>query len=90
MRMKAPSPSLGVPEHALTAWRALHERITATGPTPCTGADADRWNGTTAEQRWAAGRCIDCPALIQCGTYADTAGERHGVWGGTPRTGATR
>lgn len=71
----------GIPIHARPYWDALHDAI---GPsTPCAGPDRDRWTGGKRDQAWAADRCLDCPAMIACLEYAQTAGERTGVWGGT-------
>lgn len=74
--------SFAVPTHARPAWDELHERITSTGPTPCSGADRDDWLGTPAQQDRAARACFDCRALEQCALYAVTAPEPEGVWGG--------
>lgn len=74
---------LGVPDHALTQWIDLGEALAATPePPPCAGPDRDHWTGTATQQRTAADRCLDCPAMQACATYALTAGERTGTWGG--------
>lgn len=65
----------------------MQERIASTGPTPCAGAERDRWTGSTREQAWAADRCLDCPALRVCLAYAVVADERGAVWGGLTTAG---
>lgn len=70
------------PDHALPAWEQLHSRILATGPTPCAGPDRDDWTGTPRQQTRAATRCLDCAAMQACATYATTAREDSGIWGG--------
>ena len=71
---------LGVPEHARREWEQLMSSITE--PTPCAGPNRDDWTGTAAQQERAADACHDCPVMHACLTYADTAGEAAGVWGG--------
>lgn len=78
------SSALNIPEHALTAWLDLQDA--AARGTPCQSVHADRWHGTSAEQEWATGHCLECPAMTACLTYAHTADEREGVWGGTTPT----
>lgn len=78
--------TLGVPSHALPAWRELQEQITRNGSTPCAGPDRDDWTGTPAQQARAADACMDCPVLEACGYYAVTAGEVGAVWGGMRET----
>lgn len=73
---------LGITEDAHAYWDELHEQISSAGPTPCSGAERDRWTGNPAEQRWAAEHCMDCPVMVACLTYAVAAGEKQGVWGG--------
>lgn len=78
--------TLGVPEHALPAWEALHEVLAGSEITaPCTVADrySDEWHGSRAQQARAAASCLDCPAMVECATYARIADEPDGVWGGT-------
>lgn len=83
-----------VPAHALTAWDQLHAAIVRTGPTPCADESTrDLWTGTQAEQTVAADRCLDCSVMTACATYAATADEREGTWGGRTarqRTTTTR
>lgn len=80
-----------VPAHARPAWDELHAQIIRTGTTPCAGPDRDLWIGTQAEQHIAADRCLDCPVMTACATYAATAHEREGTWGGlTARQRNTR
>lgn len=74
--------ALAVPAHARPAWERLHAQILATGPTPCAGPHRDDWTGDKRQQIRAADRCLDCPAMRACGTYAATAGETSGTWGG--------
>ena len=76
---------LGVPAHALAAWEELHEVLDGSEITaPCTVVDRERdeWHGTRTQQARAAAACLDCPAMIACATYAATADELEGVWGG--------
>lgn len=80
--MTSRADDFGVPAHARTAWDHLHDLIARTGPTPCAGRHRDRWSGSVMDQAWAAEQCLDCPAMTACAAYADTATERHGVWGG--------
>lgn len=72
--------SLGIPQHALEAYRAIGAALTS--PAPCQGEDMDRWHGNAEAQRWAAEQCLDCPAMTACLSYARRAGERDGTWGG--------
>lgn len=81
---------IGVPEHARPEWDALHERITATSPTPCAGPLRDRWTGSPREQTWAAEQCLSCEAFAACQAYAAAADERLGVWAGTTAAERTR
>lgn len=82
---------LGVPPHALTEWQALGEALDASPtPPPCAGADRDHWTGSNTQQRTAAERCLDCPAMQACAAYALTAREPYGTWGGlTPANRTT-
>lgn len=76
--------TIGVPDHARDEWEQLHDTLAAhQEPPPCAGPDRDHWTGTVAQQQQAAARCLDCPAMVACATYARAAGERAGVWGGT-------
>lgn len=77
------STSLGVPEHALSTWRALRSAVIAEPDTPCAGADRNDWYGSRKQQQRAATACLDCPILTACKAYALTADEPDGVWGGT-------
>ncbi|HLR93096.1 MAG TPA: WhiB family transcriptional regulator [Jiangellaceae bacterium] len=80
-----------VPAHAVTAWQQLQQQLADHGPTPCAGPSRDDWIGTRAQQARAADRCLDCPVIEACATYAETAPERYGTWGGyTPGQRATR
>lgn len=73
---------LGVPEHAIREWLALHRALGTIDATPCAGADRNDWTGGAAAQERAAARCLDCPVLALCDDYALAADERVGVWGG--------
>ena len=94
--MTSRAEDLGVPARARTAWAELGSAIATTGPTPCQGENRDRWTGSPRDQLWAAERCLDCPAMVACLTYARIAGERDGAWGGTtaadryPKVGTTK
>lgn len=70
---------LGVPEHARSEWEQLMSAIRV--PTPC-AANPDAWHGSAAEAEIAARLCLACPAMHPCLTYARTADETEGVWGG--------
>lgn len=75
--------TIGVPDHARDEWEQLHDTLAAhQEPAPCAGPDRDHWTGSAAQQQQAAARCLDCPAMVACATYARTAGERDGTWGG--------
>lgn len=65
---------------AMPAWEALQDALGI--GTPCMSGDADLWHGSAKQQRVAADRCMDCPVLVACATYARTAGEQLGTWGG--------
>ncbi|MGP5252666.1 WhiB family transcriptional regulator [Brachybacterium alimentarium] len=78
--------TLAVPAHARPAWDALQAQILANGPTPCAGPDRNDWTGNATQQDRAADRCLDCPVMTACLTYADTADEREDVWGGLTAT----
>ncbi len=61
--------------------------------TPCQCRRRDRWTSDDADDRaWAAAVCVglSCQLLEECGAAADEHGEKHGVWGGTDRTAATK
>lgn len=75
-----------IPEHARRAWAALGEAIgAARNLVPC--AESDDWTSEAAQIRSkAAERCGGCPALWECRSYADAAGEPFGVWAGIDRT----
>ena len=80
-----------VPAHARPAWQQLQQRLADHGPTPCAGPDRGDWTGSRAQQDRAAVRCLDCPVMVACAAYADTAAERRGTWGGyTPGQRAAR
>lgn len=70
-----------VPDQARPAWLQLQQQIVEHGPTPCAGPSRDDWTGSNSQQARAAVRCLDCPVLEACATYADTAAERHSTWG---------
>ena len=76
----------------MTAQEAL-DRLTRAvadvgGDVPCRGDD--RWYSDDHRVRaQVAEHCTACPVLIQCRTYATTAGERFGVWGGHDFTHTT-
>lgn len=69
-----------VPASAMPAWEALQDAVTV--GTPCMGPDRDLWHGSRKQQLVAADRCMDCPVLAVCATYARSAGEQLGTWGG--------
>ena len=71
-----------VPAPAVPAWQQLQQQLADHGPTPCTGPSRDDWTGTRAQQDRAADRCLDCPVMVACATYADTAAEDRGTWSG--------
>lgn len=48
---------------------------------PCR-TDPDAWHAEAAQRQEAATACQPCPLLDACRTYAVTAGEVLGVWGG--------
>lgn len=79
----APAP-LGVPAHALTAWRQLCEALDGNAyPVPCQGTRSDAWQESSPTATTFATRaCLDCPVMVACGRYAITAREQSGVWGG--------
>ncbi|WJR33522.1 WhiB family transcriptional regulator [Mycobacteroides immunogenum] len=53
--------------------------------------DGDRGRSRLVRETRAKRVCQSCPVLRQCGTYAVSAGERHGVWGAlTPMERAER
>ncbi|MGP5251482.1 WhiB family transcriptional regulator [Brachybacterium alimentarium] len=74
--------SLGVPEHALTAWAVLSTALIAQPDTPCAGPSRNDWHGSRKQQARAAEACLDCPLMAACATYARIADEPDGVWGG--------
>ncbi len=43
--------------------------------------DGDRGRSRLVRETRAKRVCQSCPVLRQCGTYAVSVGERHGVWG---------
>nr|WP_234802674.1 WhiB family transcriptional regulator [Mycobacteroides salmoniphilum] len=43
--------------------------------------DGDRGRSRLVRETRAKRICQSCPVLRQCGAYAVSAGERHGVWG---------
>lgn len=45
--------------------------------------------GDAAERDALVEQCATCPILEPCGSYADLAGEAHGVWGGRDRSRRT-
>ncbi len=73
-------------EPAATARLALERAMTtARDRVPCT-RDPEAWFAPdTPTQALAAAECPPCPVLDECGTYARTARERHGVWAGVDR-----
>jgi hypothetical protein len=78
--------SLGIPDGARPKWAALGYALTDARVTiPC--ADSDDWTDERPEIRFKASRqCGGCPVLAECGSYADAAKERHGVWAAVDRT----
>jgi WhiB family redox-sensing transcriptional regulator len=56
------------------------------GPAPCEEGDPAAWwpaQGDDPDDVALAVRCCaDCPARVECLTYALAADERGGVWGG--------
>ncbi|MBT1002639.1 WhiB family transcriptional regulator [Paenarthrobacter sp. DKR-5] len=75
---------LGVPHHAMAAWRALLDALEANPVTPCrTMLTPEQWFTPSRPQRKAAAAaCAGCPVLLQCQAYAYAAPERTGIWGG--------
>lgn len=58
---------------------------------PCRRAQADLWTSASKPERNdAARRCEGCAVLRLCRDYAETHGERLGVWGGIDRTPPVR
>ncbi len=81
MTMLAPTPD------AVPAWLALSEVLAALPrPTPCQVDPAPFRSDHVAERREAAHACRACPALEECGRYADAARETWLVWAGRDRT----
>lgn len=53
--------------------------------------DGDRGRSRLVRETRAKRICQSCPVLRQCGTFAVSTGERHGVWGAlTPMERAER
>lgn len=61
------------------------------GPGPGPGPSRHLWTSeVTDDLVEAAARCREsCPVLALCGAYADAAGEKHHVWGGSVRATTT-
>lgn len=85
------TPVLTAVEAAYLRLAARLDQLADTGRTwPC-AADPERWFADDANDRAvAAALCHGCPALDECGRYATTARERHGVWAGRDRTPCRR
>jgi hypothetical protein len=67
-----------IPVGAEQAWQTLSAALD--GLTPACQSDPEAW--FAAEPTAAVRACQRCPALDPCRVYAQTAGERAGVWGG--------
>ncbi|MGB3761833.1 MAG: WhiB family transcriptional regulator [Ornithinimicrobium sp.] len=81
-------------DEASTAWSHFTGRLDELAregrSTPCR-VDPEPFTSDDQDDRAeAAYACAGCPALIACGTYAETAREAHHVWGGIDRTGLDR
>lgn len=71
-----------MPEHAVPAYRALQDARDEYDP-PCSQAPELWFSPDWSEQQVAREMCnTACPLRRECGTYALTAGEAFGVWGG--------
>lgn len=80
-------PLLNVPAEAHTAWTRLHEQlIRIRYQVPCTDEPLLFTSDTPADRLIAAAICAGCPVQLRCRTYARTANEPLGVWGGDDRT----
>ena len=78
-------PIIAIAEVAQPAWRRLSEALEDHAP-PCS-TDPELWFSSGADGVEAAShRCLTCPALTECGEYADLAGETHGVWASVDRS----
>lgn len=70
----------------MTAHKQLLEALATYSPTeiPCRASSRPQdWiSESSADQTRAAEACLSCPVLGQCATYAISAEEPAGVWGG--------
>jgi len=74
------------PDAFLALLRALLE-LDGEGQHPVCEDSPEQWfSSSPAERATAAEACAFCPCLAACAAYANTAGEKFGVWGGTDRT----
>ena len=74
--------SIKVPRTAAGAWSALQDALEDQPSTPCRASRDPElwWQHATAEA--AGSLCVGCPVVMECGRYADAAGERWGTWAG--------
>lgn len=89
------APMCAAPFDAEREYRSLTERVRETSEAgvaiPCLGPDSSRWTSDDpAEQLAAAELCQTCPLAAQCRSYAVSAGETSGVWGGWIADAAAR
>jgi len=76
--------TLHVPKAARPAWERLSLALLDYEP-PCAADPGAWWSTDPADVEAAAKACRHCQVLRPCGEYANTAGERHGVWAGVDR-----
>lgn len=68
---------------AAEEWRALQVGLRAAhGRVPCQLAPSRWWSTVPGATEAAADACFDCPIMGLCASYALTAREPDGVWGG--------
>jgi hypothetical protein len=68
------------------AWERLVD-LTSSTPPPCRSDAGELWFSPHRAHRAAAAECCSaCQALDACGSYANVAGERFGVWAGVDRS----
>lgn len=76
----------GIPAAARDAWSELAEVLHRDGPAPCEEGTPDAWwptrDADSTDTTLAARCCTDCPARVECLTYALAADEQDGIWGG--------
>ena len=72
-------------------WRELAEVLHLHGPAPCELEPEAWWPAPSQGIDALAVRiCAGCPGQAEGLAYAEAAGERHGVWGGTTPEGRRR